>query len=165
MNEHLEGWVGGMQLFGLSLNGKMAVDGLNDMRARVRQESMEYLIDEVISAQSERVRHFLARTALLDRFNPELCREVTGQEDSTAILECVYKNNLLLVPLDRERTWYRYHHLLSETIREHVRGSSPDLFGRVHRTAALWFARRGYLEDAFRHAFASGDHEFAADML
>ena len=35
----------------------------------------------------------------------------------------------------------------------------------MHHKAALWFAEHDYLEDAFQHAFAAEDDEFAALML
>jgi LuxR family transcriptional regulator, maltose regulon positive regulatory protein len=165
ISEHMEGWVGGLQLFGLSLRGKGVLSGINDLRTRLCSEVTDYLVDQVINGQPERVRRFLLATALLDRFNVDLCREVTGMEDAAEVLEWAFRNNLFLAPLDAARTWYRYHHLLSEEIRDQVSRSAPDEFAMIHRKAALWFARNGYLEDAFRHAFASEDLEFAADML
>lgn len=85
--------------------------------------------------------------------------------DAGELLDKVYRNNLFLIPLDADANWYRYHHLLSEAVRERMKASSPDRLRRIYEQAALWFARNGYLEDAFRNAFASEDFEFAADLL
>ncbi len=160
---YTEGWVGGLQLFGLSLKNKETLGDLGDILSRACQETTEYLIDEVMEGQPEKVKTFLRMTALLDRFNTDLCREITSLPDASDLIDHLYRNNLFLFPLNTERTWHRYHHLLSEAIRKGVR-SSP-LFTTVHKKAALWFASQGYLEDAFRHAFTSGDNEFAADLL
>lgn len=162
---HVEGWVGGLQLFGLSLKGGDAERDLGSSLRRLDEDATDYLVDEVISVQSERVRTFLQATALLDRFSAGLCEEITGMADSSDILASIYRNNLFLEPLDHERTWYRYHHLLSMAVREQALRLKPREFSSIHQKAALWFARKGYLEDAFQHAFASGDLEFAADML
>ncbi len=165
LNNHMEGWVGGLQLFGLALRGKKTVDTLSGILSRASEEAADFLIDEVVNTQPERVRRFLYASALLERFNGALCREVTGSPDACETLELVFRNNLFLIPLDSEGKWYRYHHLFSKAVRKRARASSEEACRRICRTAALWFARNGYLEDAFRHAFASEDTEFAADML
>ncbi len=161
---YTEGWVGGLQLFGLSLKGK-GLNDLGDILSRACQETTDYLIDEVIKVQPRKVKTFIQTTALLDRFNVDLCREVTGFTDTPDILEHLYRNNLFLIPLNTENTWHRYHHLLSEAVRKGVKNINPALYRDIQRKAALWFARHGYLEDAFRHAFASEDQQFAADLL
>ncbi len=162
---HVEGWVGGLQLFGLSRKDRDVPRDLASALQRLDRDATDYLVDEVISVQSEKIRNFLQATALLDRFNAELCEEITGMADSSDILAYIYRNNLFLEPLDPARRWYRYHHLLSTAVREQAARLSPKQFSSVHQKAALWFARKGYLEDAFQHAFASDDLEFAADML
>ncbi len=161
---YTEGWVGGLQLFGLSLKGK-GLNDLGDILSRACQETTDYLIDEVIKVQPRKVKTFIQTTALLDRFNVDLCREVTGFTDTPDILEHLYRNNLFLIPLNTENTWHRYHHLLSEAVRKGVKNINPALYRDIQRKAALWFARHGYLEDALRHAFASEDYEFAADIM
>ncbi len=163
--DHTEGWAGGLQLFGLSLKKKGNFRDLGDILAMARQETADYLVDEVVEAQPGKIKSFLRITALLGRFNTDLCREVTGLPDAAEILDHLYRNNLFLIPLDEEQVWYRYHHLFSEALRKGVQLSSPEVYRDIQRKAALWFAANGYLEDAFRHAFSSGDLEFAADLL
>ena len=162
---HVEGWVGGLQLFGLAQKDRDIPRDLRSSLHRLDRDATDYLVDEVISVQSGKIQSFVQATALLDRFNAELCEEITGMADSSDTLAYIYRNNLFLEPLDPERRWYRYHHLLSTAMREQAARLSPREFSSIHQKAALWFARRGYLEDAFQQAFASDDLEFAADML
>ncbi len=165
LSRYTEGWVGGLQLFGLSLRGKEILNDFSEILNRACHETTEYLIDEVIQIQPERIKSFLRTTVLLDRFNVDLCREITGLSDAPEILDDLYRKNLFLVPLDTEHTWYRFHQLFSEAISKGVKLSSPATYKEVQKKAALWFAKNGYLEDAFRHAFFSEDYEFAADLL
>lgn len=162
---NMEGWIGGLQLLGLSLTGKDAPEDLGDVVGRSSRQVWDYLIDEVITVQPEPVRRFLEATAPLDRFNAEIAADLTDMEDAAGVLDTIRRNNLFLVPLDGGRKWYRYHHLLSEAVRERMKTSSPEKLRRLHQQAALWFARHGYLEDAFRSAFASDDPDFSADLL
>ncbi len=163
---YTEGWIGGLQLLGLTLQADPTLKGLALFSNKASRETVAgYLIEEVVNAQPENIKSFLRATAFLDRFNADLCREATGQSDVQSILAHVRRHNLFLVPLDAERIWYRYHQILSEALRDLVKGAEPDLAKNVHRKAALWFARNHYLEDAFQHAFASEDFEFAADLM
>ncbi len=165
LTRYAEGWVGGLQLLGLSCKGKELSERFGNTLSKACQETTDYLVDEVISVQPQHVKVFLQATALLDRFNSDLCGEVTGLTDAPTVLDHVYRNGLFLVSLDAEGTWYRYHHLFSDTIRRLVKTSSKRTFNRIQRKAALWFARNDYLEDALQHAFASDDFEFLADLL
>ncbi|MGA2107716.1 MAG: LuxR C-terminal-related transcriptional regulator, partial [Syntrophorhabdales bacterium] len=162
---HMDGWIGGLQLLGLSLKGRNAQEDLGELLSKGNRKIWDYLMEEVITVQPHKVRSFLEATAPLDRFSADLVREVTGIRDAGEVLDAIYRNNLFLVPLDAGSQWYRYHHLLSEAVRERMRASSPEKLSNLYRKAARWFAGQGYLEDAFHNAFASEDFEFAADLM
>jgi LuxR family transcriptional regulator, maltose regulon positive regulatory protein len=162
---HMDGWVGGLQLLGLSLHGKDVPGNLPELLNKGNRSVWDYLIEEVTAVQSPRIRSFLEATAPLDRFSAELAKALTGMTDAGEVLETVYRNNLFLAPLDSARTWYRYHHLLSEAVRERMMAASPERLSNLYRRAAEWFAAHGQVEDAFQNAFASRDFEFAADLI
>ncbi len=46
---------------------------------------------------------------------------------------------LFLLPLDRERQWYRFHLLFADFLRNRLRDSDPDRFKQLHFNASLWF--------------------------
>jgi LuxR family transcriptional regulator, maltose regulon positive regulatory protein len=163
---YTEGWIGGLQLLGLTLHTDSALKGLSLFSNKASRESVAgYLIEEVVNAQPENIRSFLYATVFLDRFSTDLCREVTGQPDVQGILAHMRHHNLFLIPLDAEKIWYRYHQIFTDALRDLVRATTPDIVKEVHRKAALWFARNHHLEDAFQHAFGAEDFEFAADLM
>ncbi len=161
----MEGWVGGLQLFGLAAKKKKIVSDLTGLLSKTYDGIADYLIDEVISSQPEKMQIFLQATALLSRFNADLAREVTGLSDARQMLDQAIRKNLFLNVLDREKKWYRYHNLFAKAMREKHVSSLVGGKKEVYRIAARWCAQNGYLEDAFRHAFSSDDFEFAASML
>jgi LuxR family maltose regulon positive regulatory protein len=165
LSAYSDGWLGGLQLIGLSLQGKENARGFAEALNAIRHTTSDYLINEVINIQPEKVKAFLSASVLLNRFNADLCREITGIEEASVILDYLHRINLFLVPLDTERTWYSYHQMFSEALKANTEITSPDRRSRIHQKAAVWFARHGYLEDAFQHAFASGDIDFAADLM
>jgi LuxR family maltose regulon positive regulatory protein len=165
LTSYAEGWIGGMQLIGLSLRERHGLEGLGDILHRARRLTAEYLIDEIVHVQPERVRDFIRATVLLNRFNADLCTSITGIEETQEILDYLQRINLFLIPLDAGHEWYRYHHLFSEAMAARIKIEWPQGAVHVHRKAALWFAQHHFLEDAFQHAFASQDFQFAADLL
>ena len=126
---------------------------------------MDYLVEEVLQRQSERVRSFLLQTSILDRLNGPLCDAVTGQEEGNARLEALERGNFFVVPLDDKRHWYRYHHLFAEVLRLHLMAEQPDQVATLHRRASEWYEQNGSAADAIRHALAGEDFERAADLV
>ena len=69
------------------------------------------------------------------------------------------------MPLDPERTWFRYHHLFGDLLRLELRRTLPEQVPALHRRAAGWFIRQGQVVDAIRHTQAAGDWPDAARLL
>jgi LuxR family maltose regulon positive regulatory protein len=81
------------------------------------------------------------------------------------MLEHLERSNLFVVPLDDERTWYRYHHLFADVLRARMRAKAPEQVSTAHTQASEWFAAHGMTEDAVSHALAGRDFERAAYLV
>jgi LuxR family transcriptional regulator, maltose regulon positive regulatory protein len=160
-----EGWVGGLQLLGLAIRQEGESLDFGRVVGAATRATAQYLVEETIDVQPERVKTFLRTTVFLNRFTADLCKTISGIEEAEEILKYLHAINLFLIPLDAEHEWYRYHHLFSEAVRVRIRTEDSGVASKVHKDAALWFARNNYPEDAFQHAFASGDYEFAGDLM
>jgi LuxR family transcriptional regulator, maltose regulon positive regulatory protein len=157
-----EGWAAGLQLAALSARtGSRDVAGFVEAFSGSHRFVLDYLLEEVLDRQTEHVRSFLLDTAVLDQLTGGLCDALTGRSDGQLMLETLERENLFVVPLDDERRWYRYHHLFADALRARQGRRATEL----HAAAARWFAEDGLLDDAVRHAMASGDHEHAADLV
>jgi len=169
LHRHVEGWAAGLQLIGLSVGSCKEPINLLNILNQTQEQVAGYLIHEILRTQPEKIRDFILTTAILDRFCPEMCVEVTGMPDSEQILERLKRMNLFLVPLGADagsgHKWYRYHHLFSEIVRRQVVIADPCLISATLRKAALWCACNNQPEDAFRMAFRSNDVEFTADLV
>ncbi len=160
-----EGWAAGLQMIGLSIQNKEHILNMGEILNRTYEQATDYLIPEVIRFQSEKIRHFLETTVLLDRFNVNLAKKVSGLEDSSEILDHLLRANLFLIPLDPDGGWYRYHHLFSETLRRRMEASFPEQVSSTRRDAALWLAKNDYPEDALRLASDSLDVALTVELL
>jgi LuxR family maltose regulon positive regulatory protein len=161
-----EGWIAGLQLAALSLRRRD--DGSQFVKTFTGRDRyiLDYLVDEVISRQPERVQSFLLETAVLDRMTGPLCDAVTGQPDGQAMLGALEEANLFLVPLDNERRWYRYHHLFAEFLQARLRDhAGADGLATLHQRAARWHAQNGFTSEAVEHALAASDFELAAHLI
>jgi LuxR family maltose regulon positive regulatory protein len=172
-----EGWIAGLQLAALSLQGRPTEDAATFIAAFTgsHRHVVDYLMDEVLLRQPEVVQSFLAHTCILERLCAPLCAAVIDGDDPSKaesiaanqeMLEALERNNLFLIPLDDERHWYRYHHLFADTLRRLplVQVTIPDA-SVLHRRAGVWFEQHGLLHEAIGHTLAAGAHEHAADLI
>ncbi|WP_458778736.1 LuxR C-terminal-related transcriptional regulator [Arthrobacter sp. D3-16] len=160
-----EGWAAGLQLAALSLRGHADVPGFIHAFTGSNRFILDYLVEEVLQRQPDHVRSFLMHTAILDRLSGPLCEAVTGQGDSSALLEHLERANLFVVALDDRRQWYRYHHLFAEVLRACAGHEEPELQQSLHGRASEWYQHHDLLEDALKHALAAGDFERAGALL
>ena len=174
LERRTEGWIAGLQLAALSLQGHEDATSLIASFTGSHQYVVDYLMEEVLGQQSERVQTFLLHTSLLDRMSGPLCDAVVL--DSTmsgqTTLEDLERANLFLVPLDNERRWYRYHHLFADLLRLRLHqsfSSSPAIaqsqVHELHLRASAWYEDQGLTMEAFHHAAAANDVERAERLI
>ncbi|HET9920490.1 MAG TPA: LuxR C-terminal-related transcriptional regulator [Ktedonobacteraceae bacterium] len=165
LEDHTEGWIAGLQLAALSMQGHQDIPGFIRAFAGDHRYIVDYLVEEVLQRQPEPVRSFLLQTSILDRLNGLLCDAVTGQEEGNAQLEALERGNFFVVPLDDKRRWYRYHHLFAEVLSAHLMAERPDQVATLHRRASEWYEQNGSVADAIRHALAARDFERVASLV
>ncbi|HEU4782024.1 MAG TPA: LuxR C-terminal-related transcriptional regulator [Ktedonobacterales bacterium] len=154
-----EGWIAGLQLAALSLQGHEDAAGFIQAFAGDHRYIADYLVDEVLERQLEPVRRFLLQTSVLDRISGPLCDAVTGRQESHKRLEALERGNFFVVPLDDQRRWYRYHHLFADVLHARLLAEQPDHVSTLHRRASAWYEQQGAVAEAIRHALAAGEAE------
>ncbi len=167
LEERTEGWIAGLQLAALSLRAiptRPEVEDFIEAFTGSNRFVIDYLADEVLARQPADVRDFLLRTAVLDRLTGPLCDAVPAARVSS-VLETLERDNLFVVPLDTERSWYRYHHLFADVLHARLLTEHPAWCRELHRRASDWYAARGLVADAVRHALAAEDFARAAYLV
>ena len=164
-----EGWIAGLQLAAISLQGREDVAGFISSFAGSHHFVLDYLVEEVLQRQPESIQTFLLRTSILDRLCGPLCDALLadGSVSGRETLEYLDRANLFVVPLDNERRWYRYHHLFAELLgqrRQQAAGSAADR-DEDHIRASAWFEANGLEIEAFQHAAAGHDVERAERLI
>ncbi len=165
LHQRTEGWAAGLRLAAISLVGHPDPERFVAEFSGSDRTVAEYLIAEMLERQPADVQDLLLRTSLLDRVSGELADLLTGRSDSERMLLALADANAFVLPLDPERTWFRYHHLFGDLLRLELRRTLPTEVPDLHRRAARWFIRQGRVVDAIRHTQAAGDWTDAARLL
>ena len=165
LEKRTEGWVAGLQLAAISMQGRTDISSFIQSFTGSHHFVIDYLVEEVLSHQSEDIRDFLLKTSILDRLTGPLCDVLTGQKNGQTTLEAFERANLFIIPLDDERRWYRYHHLFADLLYQRLRTTSPDLIKGLHSKAVTWHDTNGELSAAIHHAFVADDIDTAARLI
>jgi LuxR family maltose regulon positive regulatory protein len=170
MEARTEGWIAGLQLAALSLQGSRDAHRFVETFAGRQDYVVDYLVEEVLNAQPEDLRTFLLQTSGLGRMCGALCdavlepdpgKRVTGQ----ATLQVLDQMNLFVTPLDEERHWYRYHHLFADVLQKQLKHLDPALAARLDARAAQWYEANGYVPEAIDHSIRAGDDQNAVRLI
>ncbi len=178
LEERTEGWIAGLQMAGLSLQGRDPQAFLKSF-AGVDHYIADYLVEEVLQRQPAGVRQFLLKTSVLEVLSAPLCAallenaplDLPGGEEAlaspyTAMLEHLEHANLFLVPLDNSREWYRYHHLFAQLLRQRlvqVYGAAEK--AALHRRASAWFEAQHDPGRAIRQARQVPDYGRVVELI
>jgi len=153
-----EGWVAGLQLAALSMQGRSDISGFIKSFTGSHLYIAEYLIEEVFKNQPEEMRTFLLETSILPQLNGELCAAVTGCDDAQEKLMYLQRTNAFVVPLDDEGRWFRYHQLFAGLLAARLRQSmSAQAIQALHERAAVWSETAGLNAEAIAH-FLTGEN-------
>lgn len=160
-----EGWIAGLQLAALSVRDSDDASDLVTAFSGTNRDVLDFLAEEVLDGQSQDVREFLIATSIAEDLTGPLCDALTGRSDGQAMLERLDRANLFVVPIDRERRWYRYHHLFRDFLRGRLRRERPELADELHLRASGWYEENGRTAEAIEHALSVPDHDLAARLI
>lgn len=165
LRQRTEGWPVALHLAALWMDGSaQRRDEVANFSGRSASFAA-YLAEQVVNDLDPPLREFLLQTSLLDTFNASLADAVRQRDDSGALLARLDHFHGLLVPLDSEHEWFRYHPLFAEYLRLQLERSAPGLPAAMHLRAAHWFSVQGRLLESVRHALRAGDAPRAADYI
>ena len=162
--ELTEGWPIGLYFAGLAVRtGARPVTAISS--GAVDQFVDGYLRAELFAQLSPAEIEFLTRTSVAERICGPLCDAIVDGAGSARLLEELERRNLLVIPLDRRREWYRYHHLFRELLLAELHRREPELVGRLHQHAAAWLETNSRPDEAIEHAQLAGDADLVARLV
>lgn len=160
-----EGWPVGLYMAALALKAGRRHDTTGFAFAGDHRLMADYLRTELLAHVPRGRVSFLTRTSVLDRMCGPLCDAVLDRTRSGRLLEDLEASNLLLVPLDSRREWYRYHKLFRQLLRFELNQREREVVAQLHSRAAAWCAVNGQPDMAISHAQAAGDADVVARLV
>lgn len=164
VTERSEGWIAALHLASLGADVGTPVN-LTDSLSAQHPHIASYLVDEVLDHLRPELATFLLDTSPLERFDSDLCRDVAGVPNATDLIDEIERQNAFLIPLGREREWFRYHHLFADLLRSKLRRSDPDRHDALLNAAAKSCEQRGLHDDAIDYALSAGNMELAGAIV
>ena len=163
--QRTEGWPAGLYLATMSLIGREDPDAFVHQFSGDNRYIGDYLIEEVLSRETQDVRAFILEVSIFERFSASLCEFVLQMPHAGRIMHDLERSNLFLVPLDASRQWFRFHHLFAAVARSELEAEDPALVTRLHERAADWFRSHGFVDEAVGHAVAAGSTARASQLV
>lgn len=154
--DRTEGWAAGLYMAALTGATDSSPESLLFDQATphvlgeyIRAEFLERLEPEVLS--------FLLKAAVLDDMCGPLCDFALEREDSAQMLRDLQLANLMVVPLDLEGEWFRFHNLFRQALRAACDRTTPNAESAISARAADWAIAAGRVDDAARYAQRADD--------
>ena len=165
LHQRSEGWAAALQMAALSLRGARD-PGRAGRALDVRShEIAEYFTSEVLDQQPPEVAWFMLDTSILGELTADACAAVTGRQDAAGLLRSIDRASLFLVPLDENRTIFRYHHLVRQLLHAELRARDRTREQALQLRAAEWFESMSDTRHAARHFLAARQTDRALALL
>jgi LuxR family transcriptional regulator, maltose regulon positive regulatory protein len=161
VTERTEGWPVGLYLAAMVSRdavGQPTISGDDRYVA-------DYLYRESLSHLPEPDQRFLRRTAVLDQLCAPLCEAVLDEPGAQEKLRRLEASNSFLIPLDRRREWYRYHHLFREFLLGELRRVEPEAIAKLHLRAADWYESNGSPVMAVEHLSNTTERDRCSQLV
>ncbi|MES2818975.1 MAG: LuxR C-terminal-related transcriptional regulator [Pseudomonadota bacterium] len=165
LHRQTEGWMAGVHLASLWLRHQpeqnRSVTEMGTDQAAVG----DYLLCSVFEQLSVERQELLLALGVASQLSGDLANALTGRQDGQGLLEELESLQLFLLPLDRERQWYRFHNLFADFLRARLKLRDPERFKQLHFNASLWFTNHHMQNLAMQHACLAEDPEMLAALV
>lgn len=184
LEDRTEGWIAGLHMAAISMRDRKDIPGFIVGFSGTNRFLLDYLVEEVLDSLPPHIQDFLLYTSILNRLTASLCDFILTIDElpeldyerspdsvslssgqSASILHYLERVNLFLMPLDDERTWYRYHHLFADLLRARLHQAQPDLVSPLHIQAAAWQEQKGFIDEAIYHLLTVKEIDHALDLI
>lgn len=161
-----EGWPAAVRLMQIILSNASAPRETLKAFSGTDEDLAEMLNRQVLDGFDTGQRRFLLEIAQLRTFGAPLCEAITGDADSGRHIERLLRQNLFVIPLDRNREWYRLHGLFREFLAGEARRTvSASRRREIALRAADWCEQHGQWADAIDYTLSADAFDAAADLL
>jgi DNA-binding SARP family transcriptional activator/tetratricopeptide (TPR) repeat protein len=169
LERRTEGWAASLQLVEVSLRERHTPEErrsfIQSITATRDSDLFEFLAQEVLDQQDDRIRNFLLSTSILRQVVPELAERLAGVHDGTQMLGELEQRGLFTYRLDSADR-FRYHGLFREFLERKLEldRSEGEVAG-LHIHAASFYETHEEWPEAIHHYLRARLHPQAARLI
>ncbi len=165
LTKRTEGWLTGVQLAALSLQHDPDPSSFFWRLAGTQRVVADFLVEEVLDQQPQRMVEFLKATSVVDEFDVELANTLLDHEDGGHLLRQAMSSGLFLVPVGHSPVRYRYHQLFRELLHAQLVVEDRSWAKELHSRAGEWYEKLGSYVPAVDHFVQAHDLDRAFAIL
>jgi len=165
IHEKTEGWILCIKMILASIENEYELETYIKNFSGKDKNIFDYFFFEVINNLDENYKLFLLKTSLVNKFNPEIAKYLTGFDNIYEIISTIENKNLFLISLDKYREWYRYHYFFQDSLQEYFKRINFTLFKETHKKVYKWLYENDYFSEALFHAIKTDDLDFIFESV
>jgi len=165
LNRRLSGWAAGLRFAARALVGRDDAAAYVATVVEQTTDISEYLVAEVLDAQSPEVRHFLLDTCVTPEFSADLAALVGGA-GAVRTMNGLVDHQAFVQPVPGHPGYFHYFPFFRSLLLAELAYESPQRLAEVRRIASRWFRTQGqYVESLAMLATVSAWQELATQLV
>jgi LuxR family transcriptional regulator, maltose regulon positive regulatory protein len=167
--EHLysstEGWAVALWLASLALQGRSDTNEFINSFSGSNAAVASYLAEDVLSALPTDLQKFLLQISILNDIREDLCNVVCQRDDSLALLQQLYHQNLFVTLTDEQQQVYSFHALFHDFLSNQLDKEYPHEVQALHARAAEAYLASNCIIPAIRHSLKAELYSKATGLI
>ncbi len=164
LNRRVSGWVAGLRFAARALARQDDPESYLAMVVEQTTDINEYLVGEVLNAQTPVVRRFLLDTSVTDVFCAEVA-ELLGGASAVQTMNELVERRAFVEPVPGRPGYYHYYPFFRNLLRAVLAFESPERMVNLERTASRWLRSQGMHAKSLAHLAAIGAWEDMATQM
>ncbi|MGM0454200.1 MAG: LuxR C-terminal-related transcriptional regulator [Thermodesulfobacteriota bacterium] len=133
-----------------------------DMPVGLNTTVYELMKKNLYDAYDERIRGFLQKLAVMDRFTPEQAAFVSGEKDAEPLLRKLYRENAF-ISRDETAGTYRIHNVFLDFLR--TKQTDDSALRALYHRAGRWHLKQKDYQAAYKYLYRAGETEDILSLL
>ncbi len=160
-----EGWPVAIQMLKNEMGNQVDVERILSQIGRSTGILTTYLSEQIFRKLDSELQEFLMDISIHERNSCEFANYLRNNEDSPTLFTKSQCLNALVLPVDRVENVYRLHPLFREFLHKRLITSEPQRAVELHLRSAEWFAQKGHIVMAVKHAVQARKPSKAAQII
>jgi len=160
-----EGWPVTVQMMRNALAENRDMEGIPESFGDTGSVLNTYLSEQIFNNLDSGLRDFLMDISIVERISIPFANFLRDREDSAAWFDGARPISALVLPVEKLDHNYRLHALFQDYLYGKLTAVRPQRAAQLHTRAARWYAGKGNIVMAVKHAMRAGRPEQAAEIV